>query len=157
MYLGASSPVFEPEAEPPPITTRTLNAGGGLSINIQSNGNYEVIQNKTKWLNNDATFFQSRGKTYSTSQTGHLQLTHFGTVESGWDNLGEYSSLSLTYQLQDCDVQSSEPDDEPIAEPPPCTKSVVLTSFRAYKLSPLIVFSQVCNNLAAMGMMTTTI
>ncbi|XP_072031493.1 uncharacterized protein [Amphiura filiformis] len=148
--LVSSSPVQDdPVAEPPPVITRTLKAGNNLTIIVQSNGNYHISQNGSAWLHNGATFFQSRGKMYTTSG-GSLHQTHFGDVESGWDNLGEYSFISTTWQAQDCDFEL-KPDDEPIAEPPPCTKSTVITSIRAYKLSSLVVFSQDFKNVGFTG------
>ncbi|XP_072031491.1 uncharacterized protein [Amphiura filiformis] len=147
---ASSIPVNDPIAEPPPVTTLILRAANNLTINIQSNGNYQILQNDTIWLHSGSTFFQSRGKMYSTD-AGNLLQDHFGPVESGWDNLGEYSSVSTTWQAQDCDFGSLKSDDEPIAEPPPCTKSTVITSIRAYKLSPLLVFSQNFKNVAFSG------
>ncbi|XP_072031492.1 uncharacterized protein [Amphiura filiformis] len=145
ILLTSASPVFpddpKAEAEPPPIITRYLKAGQNLSVNVQSNGNYQILQNGTVWLRNSFTFFHSRGRMYST-EGGNLHLTSFGPQESGWDNLGEYESVSVNWQAQDCEFVSSVSEDEPIAEPPPCTKSVVVTSVRAYKMSPTIVFSQ---------------
>ena len=132
----ASIPLNDPIGEPPPITTFTLKAANNLTINIQSNGDYQLLQNGTTWLQNDATFFQSRGKMYSVD-AGDLLLINFGHVESGWDNLGEFASISTTWEAQDCDFILSS------GAPPSCTKSSVVTSVRAYKLLSLIVFSQV--------------
>ena len=144
VILVSSSPFAnDPVAEPPPITTLTLNAANNLTIIIHSNGNYQVHLNGSDWLHSSATFFHSRGKMYST-QGGSLHLNNFGKVESGWDNLGSYSSVSIGWKMNDCDFESRVFGKEPVAEPPPCTPSSVVTTFRAYKLSPLIVFSQVC-------------
>ena len=77
------------------------------------------------------------------SAKGNLHLISFGQVESGWDNLGSYSYVSTTWEAQDCNFDFAATAEEPVAEPPPCSKSTVVTSVRAYKLSPVVVFSQV--------------
>lgn len=142
-YTSSVPLVDDPIAEPPPVVTRTLKSAKNVTLNIHSNGNYEIFQNGTLWLRNSATFFTSRGHTYSTS-SGNLHQIGFGQVEHGWDNLGDYSAVRVRWQAQDCNNHEVVPAsaDEPIAEPPPCTKSTVVTIFRAYTESSLVVFSQ---------------
>ena len=99
-----------------------------------------MIQNGSTWLNSSATFFQSRGKMYSTD-LGNIHLRTFGAVESGSDNLGAFTYVSTTWKLHDCDGEfwTNVLD----LDKNHCHRSEVVTSVRVYKMIPLIVFSQV--------------